>query len=107
MGGCERRVCPRGSCDITGCMQRSPASDGGLPGPAFAIVCGVSTVAALGNTGMISVLPAIGRSIDIADPLVAAIFSLSAVLWALTSPIWARASDRWGRKPLMMLGLAG
>jgi MFS family permease len=88
-------------------MQRSPASDGGLPGPAFAIVCGVSTVAALGNTGMISVLPAIGRSIGIADPLVAAIFSLSAVLWALTSPIWARASDRWGRKPLMMLGLAG
>lgn len=88
-------------------MQRAPEPGGGLTRPAFAIVCGVSAVAALGNTGMISVLPAIGRSIGIPDPLVAAIFSLSAVLWAITSPIWAKASDRWGRRPLMMLGLAG
>jgi MFS family permease len=74
---------------------------------AFAIVCGVSTVAAMGNTGMLSVLPAIGRSIGIPDTLVAAIFSLSALLWAVTSPVWARASDRHGRKPLIMLGLCG
>jgi len=61
----------------------------------------------MGNTGMISVLPAIGRSIGIKDPLVAAVFSLSALLWAASSPFWARASDRYGRKPLMMVGLSG
>jgi MFS family permease len=74
---------------------------------AFATVCGVSTVTAMGNTGMLSVLPAVGRSIGIPDALVAAIFSLSALLWAFTSPVWARASDRRGRKPLIMLGLCG
>ena len=69
------------------------------PKKTFAIIFGVSLVTAMGNTGMISVLPAIGRSIGIPDPMVAAIFSLSALLWAFSSPWWARASDRHGRKP--------
>jgi MFS family permease len=74
---------------------------------AFAILFGVSVATAMGNTGMLSVLPAIGRQIGIPDAMVAAIFSLSAVLWAVTSPIWARQSDLRGRKPLILLGLAG
>ncbi|HEX5377204.1 MAG TPA: MFS transporter [Phenylobacterium sp.] len=85
-----------------------PASDPqGLPKRSFAIIFGVSLATAMGNTGMISVLPAIGRSIGIPDAMVAAIFSLSALLWAFSSPFWARASDRYGRKPLMMVGLSG
>ena len=79
----------------------------GLPRRSFAIIFGVSLATALGNTGLISVLPAIGRSTGIPDPWVAAIFSLSALLWAFSSPIWAKASDRFGRKPLMMVGLSG
>jgi MFS family permease len=78
-----------------------------LPAKTFAILFGVSMATALGNTGMQSVLPAIGRSIGFPDYLVAAIFSLSALLWALSSPIWARLSDLHGRKPLIMVGLAG
>jgi MFS family permease len=79
----------------------------GLPKRALAIIFGVSIATALGNTGLISVLPAIGRSIGIPDFLVVAVFSLSAVLWAVASPFWAKASDRYGRKPLMMVGLSG
>lgn len=78
-----------------------------LPKRALAIIFGVSIATALGNTGLISVLPAIGRSIGIPDFLVVAVFSLSAVLWAVMSPFWAKASDKYGRKPLMMLGLGG
>jgi MFS family permease len=85
----------------------TPAPASGLPKRALAIIFGVSIATALGNTGLISVLPAIGRSIGIPDEMVVAIFSLSAVLWAVASPFWARASDRYGRKPLMMLGLFG
>lgn len=81
--------------------------DGQTNRRAFAILFGVSVATALGNTGMLSVLPAIGRQIGIPDALVAGIFSLSAVLWAVTSPFWARQSDLRGRKPLIMLGLGG
>src|SRR5690606_4606116 len=86
----------------------SPApAQGGLHRRAFAIIFAVSMATAMGNTGLISVLPAIGRSIGIPDFLVSGIFSLSALLWAFSSPAWARASDRYGRKPLMMVGLTG
>jgi MFS family permease len=78
-----------------------------LPTRSLAIIFGVSIVTALGNTGMQSVLPAIGRSIGFPDYQVAAIFSLSAILWAVSSPFWARRSDLGGRKPMMMVGLAG
>jgi MFS family permease len=78
-----------------------------LPRRSFAIIFGVSMATAMGNTGLISVLAPIGRAIGIPDPMVAAIFSLSALLWAASSPAWARASDRYGRKPLMMVGLTG
>jgi MFS family permease len=78
-----------------------------LPAKTFAILFCVLMATAVGNTGMQSVLPAIGRSIGFPDYLVAAIFSLSALLWALSSPIWARLSDVHGRKPLIMVGLAG
>lgn len=84
----------------------SPAAPS-LPRRSFAIIFAVSAATAMGNTGLISVLPAIGRSIGIADFMVSGIFSLSALLWAASSPYWARASDRYGRKPLMILGLAG
>ena len=73
----------------------------------FAIVFAVMMAVAAGNSGLQSVLPAIGREIHIPDPLVAGIFSLSALLWTLSAPVWARASDRRGRKPLIALGLGG
>lgn len=73
----------------------------------FAIIFGVSMATAMGNTGLQSVLPTIGRRIGIPDPMVSAIFSLSALLWAASSPFWARQSDERGRKPLMLIGLSG
>ncbi|MEO8114811.1 MAG: MFS transporter [Phenylobacterium sp.] len=88
-------------------MTGSALPQSRLPRQAFAIIFGVSLATAMGNTGLISVLPAIGRSIGIPDPMVAAVFSLSALLWAFSSPWWARASDRYGRKPLMLVGLSG
>jgi len=78
-----------------------------MPKHAFLILFCVQLSVAIGNTGLLSVLPAIGRTLGIADFLVSAIFALSALMWTITSPIWARASDRLGRKPLILVGLAG
>lgn len=74
---------------------------------AFLIIFCLSMTTAIGNNGLLSVLPSIGRSIGVADSMVAAIFSLSSLLWAVSSPFWARQSDLRGRKPLMIVGLAG
>ncbi|MDP8915619.1 MAG: MFS transporter, partial [Pseudomonadota bacterium] len=74
---------------------------------AFAILFAVLMSVAAGNTALQAVLPAIGRELGLADTLVTAVFSLSALLWAVTAPIWARASDRRGRKLLIQVGLTG
>ena len=78
-----------------------------LPEPLFALLFAVTFMTAVGNLGLVSVMPAIGRALAIPDALVAMTFSLSALAWALTSPMWARRADRHGRKPMLLLGLGG
>jgi MFS family permease len=67
----------------------------------------VSLIAAAGNMGLQSVLPAIGREFRLSDTLVAAAFAISALMWTVASPFWARLSDRLGRKTVIMIGLGG
>lgn len=88
-------------------IMNSAVAEPRLTRTAFVILFSVSIVTAFGNTGLISLLPAITRQIGLPDTLAPAIFSLSALLWGITSPLWASESDKRGRKPLIALGLAG
>ncbi|HWW25134.1 MAG TPA: MFS transporter, partial [Caulobacter sp.] len=76
-------------------------------GRAFAILFAVLLSSAAGNTALQTVLPAIGRQVGVPDVLISSIFSLSALLWGVMSPVWARMSDKRGRKPMVILGMAG
>ena len=95
--------------------QPAPAADPtppvvggyGLGHERFALLFAVMLVAAAGNTAMQSLLPSIGRALEVADLWVAAAFSLSAILWVVMAPHWARRADKRGRRALMRLGLAG
>ncbi|WP_235829400.1 MFS transporter [Croceicoccus estronivorus] len=73
----------------------------------FATLFATTLATAIGNMGLISVMPAAGRELGISDFLIASIFSLSALMWAVTSPFWAGRSDRKGRKPHILIGLGG
>ncbi len=78
-----------------------------LPRTHFALVFAALLVTAAGNTALQSVLPVIGREIQIPDMAIAVIFSLSALFWTFSAPFWARRSDQHGRRRLMQLGVAG
>lgn len=61
----------------------------------------------MGQSVVFAVLPSLGRTIGLADRQVALIFLLSSILWVVFGPFWGRRSDRFGRKPFILLGLAG
>ena len=73
----------------------------------FALMFLVMLTIAAGNTALQSVLPALGRSLGVADRAVAAAFSVSALLWVLAAPFWANRSDRHGRRAMILLGVGG
>ncbi len=73
----------------------------------FLILFTVMLTIAAGNTALQSVLPALGRSLGVADAGVAAAFSVSALLWVIAAPYWANRSDRAGRRAMILLGMTG
>jgi MFS family permease len=80
---------------------------GGLTRMAFGLVFSCYFIMSIGNMGLISVLPGIGRLIGLPDPFIAACFSVSGLFLVMASPFWARAADRHGRKPVLLTGMAG
>jgi hypothetical protein len=73
----------------------------------FALLFVVMLTIAAGNTALQSVLPALGRSLGVADAGVALAFSVSALLWVLAAPFWANRSDRSGRRAMILIGMGG
>ena len=77
------------------------------PDRRFALMFVVMLTIAAGNTALQSVLPALGRSLGVADSAVAAAFSVSALLWVIAAPFWANRSDRHGRRAMILVGMGG
>ncbi|MEX6725263.1 MFS transporter [Parapedomonas caeni] len=73
----------------------------------FSFLGVVTFLIAIGNTGLVSVMPAIGRMLAIPDYLVASIFSLSALTWAVSAPLWVSRISRAGPNYYIRAGLVG
>ncbi|MEG3087536.1 MFS transporter [Sphingomonas sp. PB4P5] len=84
----------------------APSSKGRIERDFLLLFVVMLTIAA-GNTAMQSVLPALGRSLNVPDSAVAAAFSVSALLWVISAPFWANRSDRHGRRAMILLGMGG
>ena len=61
----------------------------------------------MGQTVTFAILPPLGRQLGLSEFQVGSIFSVSALMWVLLSPFWGRLSDRKGRKPVILIGIAG
>jgi MFS family permease len=61
----------------------------------------------IGMMSMIPVFPSLARQIGLSEIQSGAIITLAAFFLAFLSPYWGNLSERWGRKPVMLLGLAG
>ncbi|SOB80350.1 Major Facilitator Superfamily protein [Sphingomonas guangdongensis] len=77
------------------------------PDRTFTLMFVVMLTIAAGNTALQSVLPALGRSLGVADAAVAAAFSVSALMWVIAAPFWANRSERYGHRRMVLLGMAG
>lgn len=73
----------------------------------FAFLGAVTFLTAIGNIGLVSVMPTIGRAVGIPDYLVASVFSLSAFTWAVSSPFWTRHVAHAGPNKYIRAGLVG
>ena len=61
----------------------------------------------IGQSMTFTLLAPLGREVGFAEIQVGLIISCSSLVFTLTSPVWGRKSDRWGRKPVLLLGMAG
>ena len=73
----------------------------------FVLMFTVMLTIAAANTALQSVLPALGRSLGVADRAVAVAFSVSGLLWVIAAPWWANRSDRYGRRAMILTGVGG
>lgn len=61
----------------------------------------------IGQSMTFTLLAPLGREVGFAEIQVGLIISCSSLVFTLASPIWGRKSDSWGRKPVLLLGMAG
>ena len=61
----------------------------------------------IGQSMTFALLAPLGREIGFKEVQVGIIISCAALTFTLMSPVWGRACDRLGRKPIMLLGMAG
>ena len=83
-------------------------SDGNTSAPArwlYLYLGSVFFLMAVGNLGLVSIMPAIGRTLDIPDYLIACVFSFSALAWAVSSPFWVRRVSRRGPALFIRAGI--
>lgn len=62
---------------------------------------------AIGQSFIFAILPPLGRDVGFNELQINSLISSSALIFSIGSALWGGVSDRWGRKPVILIGLAG
>lgn len=91
---------------------RPPADQTGVTTPAerkraFRLLFASLVCIGMGQSLLFSLFPPIARELGISEILVGAMFASSGIVWLFSSTYWGRRSDVIGRKPVLLVALAG
>ncbi|HSG62422.1 MAG TPA: MFS transporter [Pseudomonadales bacterium] len=88
-------------------MSPSISADNHLSGKQLMLLALCMYCINMGQTLVFAILPALGREVGLREVQITLLISTSALVYSVMSVHWGRLSDRWGRRPLILLGLAG
>ncbi|WP_299403468.1 MFS transporter [Acaryochloris sp. IP29b_bin.148] len=71
------------------------------------IVCAIALVNSLSVTILIPILYPYGRQFGLSDLETSFLFSIFSIAQFFATPVIGQLSDRWGRRPLLLVSLAG
>mgnify|MGYP006082123835 CR=1 FL=1 len=86
---------------------QAAAGDGSLPKVTALVLAYGMLISAIGNNFLITILPPLGREMDLGEFQVGVILAVGGAFMLITGPFWGRVSENIGRKKVIMLGSVG
>jgi len=87
--------------------HNTTARNDSLPKTAALVLAYGMLISAIGNNFLITILPPLGRDMDLGESQIGFILAVGGAFLLITGPFWGRVSENIGRKKVIMVGAIG